>query len=77
MITFFVSVKDKYALYDYADLNCPEHNKKEIGKSQSYCDTIDGRWYAKVRSYQQVRMDIKVHDFTAMKLMFDIKHSLF
>lgn len=76
---FFINGKEKEKLYEYIRKNFPECQIEKIGKAVQYGKPgpIDSRGYITFPHYQQVRINIKKEDFTALKLMFDIKQSLF
>ena len=80
MIMFFINTKDKNELYDYV-LETMGRSPIEIGKPQPSglqdSNLITYRSYMRITLYQQVKMDIRLEDLTALKFKFDIKHSLF
>ena len=74
MIMFFLNVNDKGRFLDYINtygLPLP----KAIGKQQMVLK--ENTWPFNAQHYQQYRFNGTISDLTAMKLMFDIRHSLF
>ena len=71
MIMFYVNNADKFRFLEYLRANgLPD--PKPVGKSQKI--SIGG---ASVAFYQHYKLDAGASDFTAFKLLFDIRLSLF
>lgn len=82
MAMFFINKKEKEKFYNYIRDSMGlilVRDVLEIGKPQRYDKGMQlDRWvYNEFPTYQQVRIDLKREDITALKLMFDIKSSLF
>jgi hypothetical protein len=70
MIMFFLNHKETSKFLTYLR-ECGLPDPKPIGKPQ-YAGTADDYKY-----YQQYMVDLQAYDLTMLKMMFDIKHSLF
>jgi len=75
MVTFFLDTKDRSAFLEYLRINGLP-TAKPIGETQ-FDKSSANDYTIRITGYQQFRMDIKTHDLTALKMMFNIKRSLF